>query len=132
MDTPREVPDSAMPPDTIVTQALCKRHATSVRLRLHLTEVGPWRDACVLTGVLLFRRVSARRQFQARCGGTPDEHAVETINLVLAEIGCLACWDSSAFTAAIACLRKGASYVSDIIHGRLADPDFPLDGTEPT
>lgn len=87
--------------------------------------------AVVLANALMFRRVSARRRFQARCGGKVEDRGVSTINLVLAEIGCLACWDQSSFTAAIACLRRPDPYAADVIHGRVVDPDFPLDGSEP-
>lgn len=79
---------------------MCQTEAIIGRLRI--PEAGPWRAAVVFINAELAKRAMADDRVTARTGGD-----INAMTLVLAEIGCLGCWDPPGFDAAVESARVG-------------------------
>ena len=97
---------------------MCRAHQAELVQRLRIPESGPWRVAIIVTQIRLFQTATACDRVWQRCGLTESgERDVADLSLVLAEIGCLACFDRSAFQETVDLIRThGLSHVAQLSH----------------
>jgi len=99
--------------------------------RLKVGEDGPWQVALITMQILCFTWATTNPSFNKRLQGAPgdaDEHAhPRDMNLVLAEIGCLACFDGEGYDRASILCRRDLSRAAKIAQGKEKDPDWPID-----
>lgn len=89
--------------------------------KLAMTPDQPWRSRMIVVQILLFQLTSADERFQKRLGESAD-----SMGLVLAEIGCLACWNEANYLRACRIIRRGFEHAAKVTQGRASDPDFPV------
>jgi hypothetical protein len=112
---------------------LCPKHQRKLVEALKIGPEGPWQSTLAVANIMLFQAAIAGKVVWGRCSKDEKGHArTEDLSLVLAEIGCLACFDSLAWSRIIRLHRKYSSIgISRIIHGKLKDPDWPYLDTNP-
>lgn len=115
--------DSSAHVPHIVVPDLCDPHKHELIVRrLRVPRTGPWRATIVVAQVLLAQRGMSSRRIHRRIGGDPQQYSV-----VLAEIGCLACWDKDGFRRVVRVLRRGLSHAGAVSQLRAEDPDWSLE-----
>lgn len=123
-----------LPEPAVMVPSLCAPHMHELVVqRLRIPESGPWQTRMVIAQMLLFQWTATDPRFWQRCGRTKDERDVAAMNLVLAEIGCLACWSSRGFQTIWQMMRddlEGAIAASK--RGDWAMPFFPKSAEDPT
>lgn len=108
--------------DQVMIPDLCYVHTYDlVRTQLKLSPDDPWRVYVACSQVLLFQGASADARVWDRAGGS-----VENLSLVLAEIGCLACWDVSLYLRVVKLAKKGLEHMSAVSQGKIADEGFDM------
>lgn len=112
------------PDDAVMIPDLCERHLSDlVRRRLRMHDHEPWRAAVVVAQLLLFTWTTGDRRFLAR-----TEERTENFSLVLAEIGCLACFDRAAYGRVCRLMRKlGVDGAARVAQQKASDPDWPIE-----
>jgi hypothetical protein len=76
---------------SVMIPDLCEHHLHELVVRrLKLRESDEWRSRVVIAQLLLFQWTATDPRFWRRCGRTTKERDTGAMNLVLAEIGCLA------------------------------------------
>lgn len=115
-----ELPESA-----VRVPAMCYKHRNDLIVhQLQIREDGPWMAIESIAGIALFQAVAADGRVWKRAGGKQ-----ENLSLVLAEIGCPACWIPDEYQRVVRLLKKGISHASAVLQRRVKDPDWPhLDG----
>lgn len=108
---------------TVVVPAFCERHRRDLVVRrLKLTPTDAWREHESTGQLLMLKGLLAHDHvLHARSEGT-----TENLTMVLAEIGCLACWRPRMYQRVYRVLLKGLNHAKAIISGDVADPEFPL------
>lgn len=95
----------------IVVPRLCQRHEHDLVVQqLRLSPNDDWRSHMVLALILLFQATTATDRFRKRCGGdrdAGDDADVAAMNIVLSEIGCLACWNGAVYRLVLSVFRRG-------------------------
>jgi hypothetical protein len=100
---------------------LCYRHQYDlVRRRLHLEETDPWRAAIIEAQMLLLQAALVHPSVQARSEGNPLN-----LSIVLAEIGCLACFLPQDYRTAVVLIKDPNVKTGDLIYRRAKDPRWP-------
>lgn len=108
---------------TVCVPALCVKHQRVVIDRLRIPKHGPWNAALMIVNLLLFGRVIADDRITERIGDAEGVEFASTASLVLAEIGCLACFQGDAVYQAIKLIkRKGLKHAADVSRGEIAHP----------
>ena len=113
--------DGERPAPAVHIQNLCPRHRHDLivrRLRIKPNE--PWLVVEVTAQILLFQRAAASPKIHARTEGD-----AENLSLVLAELGCLACWDRDGYNRAVLLLRKGVDHAAAVARMEREDPIWP-------
>lgn len=114
-----------MQPETAVcVPALCMSHQRMTVDRLHIPESGPWQAAIVIVNVLLFGRAIADDRVVRRIGtNLKGVEFASTASLVLAEIGCLGCFDRDATDRAINLIKaRGLQHAAEVARGVITHP----------
>jgi hypothetical protein len=112
----------AIPKDAIHVPALCQKHNSAVVSRLRIPESGPWQAAIAINQVFLFQAATENPIVWQRCGQTDEGRETKDLSLVLAEIGCLACFLPEKFERVIGLIkRKGLNEAARI--SRIPPPD---------
>jgi hypothetical protein len=94
-------------------EILCRRHEHELIVHdLEIPESGPWKPAMLYAQMLLFSKVAGDPRVVARIDG--DDH---NLSLVLAEIGCMACFAPDVYERAVRVLRKGLSHAARVVVG---------------
>lgn len=103
---------------------LCDPHQSNlIRWRLRMTESDPWQMAVLTCSMLVWRRAINTPTVWKRAGGEAD-----ALSVVLAEIGCLACYDWQAYEDAVDVIRShGWRFGFDVVMGREVHSLFPID-----
>lgn len=83
-----------------------------------------WRATDFVAKLLLFQGTTADERFQARIGGDFKANA----NVVLAEIGCLACFSPELYERVCRVMAKGLSHAAAVTQGKIADEGFDMTG----
>lgn len=84
---------------------LCQRHEHDlVVAQLRLKPEDTWRAHYVVAQILMFQGLSATERFRRRVG---PEGGVAAMNIVLAEIGCPACWNGALYRLVVQLFKKG-------------------------
>lgn len=79
----------------VMAPDLCAAHQHDALVhRLHITEAGPWQITLVGLSILLSQAAFQDRRVQRRTAGQ-----LEDFSLILAEIGCLACFMPASTTS---------------------------------
>jgi hypothetical protein len=101
---------------TIYVPNLCHSHQRELFNRLGISKFGPWRATMTVVNIRLFQVASANPKVQQRCAPAEDGTSdVRDLSLVLAEIGCLACFDRKAFNEAVQIVYKhGLSHLAQL------------------
>lgn len=98
---------------TIAIPQLCREHQLQIVQHLGIGEDGPWRVTIVVMNMLLFQAATENDMVWARCSLLPDgsrDH--DDLSLVLAEIGCLACFQPGKLENALRITaQKGLTYI---------------------
>lgn len=117
----------------VMIPSYCESHLYELLvLRLGIPESGPWQSRTVISQMLLFQWVCVDPRFWRRCGNEECERDTHAMNIVLAEIGCLACFAPKGFRvvwqmmrgdldAAIGASKRGdwaSSYFPPIVDGK--------------
>jgi hypothetical protein len=109
---------------------LCARHQRVVVQRLKLPPDSWWQLALAATTLTCFRAATFDPRFQKRTEGDPAG-----MSIVLAEIGCLGCWQPRAIEVAVSIMKRDGAWLPlfELAHGakRLTDPLWPLDWVLP-
>jgi hypothetical protein len=104
---------------------LCAKHQRAVVQRLKLAPDSWWQGALMATQLACFRATSLDPRFIKRTEGD-----IAAMSIVLAEIGCLGCWQPRAIEVSISIMRRDGDYIHlfDLAYGtkRLTDPLWPL------
>jgi len=116
----------------IMVPSLCDRHLHELVIRrLKMPESGPWRSRVVIAQILLFQWTATDPRFWKRCGKTQDERDVAAMNIVVAEIGCLACWSPRGFRVIWNMMRDDLdAAVAASKRGNWALPYFPVEDAD--
>jgi hypothetical protein len=113
---------SELPAGTVVSPPLCQWHQHDLVVhRLKIPESGPWVVAFVTMQILLFTWVTSDVRVYRRTRGE-----LADMSLVLAELGCLACYDGEGYDRATILLRRDASLAAKVAQGKATDPDWPI------
>lgn len=103
---------------------LCNKHQRAIVQRLKLPPDSWWQGAIMAAQLACFRATSFDPRFQKRTEG--DAHAM---SIMLAEIGCLGCWQPRAIEVSVSIMKRDKDYIHlfDLAFGtkRLTDPLWP-------
>lgn len=88
--------------------------------RLAIPESGPWRVAIVVSQVLIFQQITARKDFMARC-----DRKIENATLILAEYGCPGCAFPEELLRVGRIMVKGLDHAAAVSQGKVKDPEHP-------
>ena len=116
--SPSEKPADDRP--EIVVPTMCERHRYDLLVRR--MKLGPddsWMVYDLTMQILLFQAASADPRIHARTGGDSRQ-----LSLVLAEIGCLACWERKYYRKAMVIMRKGIEHAAKVAQGKRHDADW--------
>lgn len=106
---------------TVVVPALCKDHQhDAIVHRLGITIDGPWQVTLAGIGLLMSQACFADDRIQKRTGGD-----LATMSLVLAEIGCPACYLPDMYRKACRVMRGGYVHGFDVAFGKATDAAWP-------
>jgi hypothetical protein len=106
---------------TVVVPVTCERHRYDFLVRrMHIGPEDPRLAAEVTLQLLLFRLTVADPRIVARAGG--DSY---NLSLVLAELGCMACWSQAYYRLAYRCCQKGIEHAAAVARGEVAERGFP-------
>lgn len=100
---------------------VCREHQRKMCERLRIGPDDPWLASLVTLQLLLFRAAMHDEGITKRVGGD-----TESISLVLAELGCLACARHDDFRRALIVMRKGGMYAAQVARGEVYDADFGI------
>lgn len=101
---------------------LCQKHQRDLVRKLHMSDRDPWRVAMTVTQIMLFTWTTADVGFHRRTEG----HTAN-FNIVLAEIGCLACRSHDGFARAIRLIReRGMSHAAAVSRNEIVDELWPI------
>jgi hypothetical protein len=91
--------DKQLPTNSVMVPDLCDRHLHELVVRrLKLAPSDGWRAKVIIAQILLFQWTATDPRFWRRCGKTVEERDRQAMNIVLAEIGCLACYSPRGFS----------------------------------
>jgi hypothetical protein len=104
---------------------LCDRHQRVVVQRLKLAPDSWWQMALAAATMACFRAATFDPRFIKRTEGE-----TAAMSIVLAEIGCLGCWQPRAIEVAVSIMKRDGGYLHlfELAHGakRLTDPLWPF------
>lgn len=107
---------------------LCQQHRRDLVVRLDIPETGPWLATMVTGQILLFQTAARSDVIWQRCSkvaGT-DQRDANDLSLVLAEIGCLACYRPDWFDMVIRLIdTEGLHFAAQVAQAKKSHPDFP-------
>jgi hypothetical protein len=111
----------------IAVPVTCEKHRYDFLVtRLHLGPDDPRLVQEVTLQILLFRQLAADPRIAARCTQTAGKAEAKDLSLVLAELGCMACYEPRYYRRACAVIQKGFPHASLVARGLAADlPHFP-------
>lgn len=110
----------------VVVPELCKKHQRDLIVRrLKVPESGPWQGTLAAAQLLLFNRAAADPRIVARA-----EQSTENLTLVLAEVGCLACYLPEWYRRSITVLRRGLGHAIAVAYGKDEDPEWPKEAPD--
>lgn len=91
----------------ITVPQLCRFHQQRLVRKLAIGPEGPWGTAIVIANILLFQAATENERVWQRCGTLENGRADESaLSLVLAEIGCLACFQREKFSAVLRLMKQ--------------------------
>lgn len=100
----------------------CERHRYDFLVtRLHLGPDDPRLVQEVTLQILLFRQLAGDPRTTARCTQTAGKAESKDLSLVLAELGCMACYEPRYYRRACAVIQKGFPHASLVARGLAAD-----------
>jgi hypothetical protein len=106
---------------TVVVPITCERHRYDFLVRrMHIGPNDPRIAAEVTLSLLLFRLTVSDPRIVARADG--DSY---NLSLVLAELGCMACWSQEYYRRAYRCCQKGIEHAAAVARGDKAEQGFP-------
>ena len=107
-----------MKDSTVFLPDMCRAHQAELVNRLRIPESGPWQSTLVIMNIRLFQAATANPKVWERCSVVDDGKRDESdLTLVLAEIGCLACFDRHTYGETLSLMRtKGVSHVAKLTH----------------
>lgn len=102
--------------------SMCKRHQCEVVDRLGIPETGPWQVTIMAVNLACFRAISVDPSFRRR---TDEDPAMWSI--VLAEVGCMACYAARAFDLALQILQADGDWkpLFGAAFGKTRHPSWP-------
>ena len=105
----------------IYIKNICKKHQEILLInKLHLTAKDPYMATQFIAELLLFQgSLMGDSRVHKRTGGDMGQ-----MNLVLAEIGCLACFDRDLFKRVVGVMRKGLTHAAQVSQGKANDREF--------
>lgn len=110
-----------------VIPTLCERHRAELVHGLAIPESGPWQTAIIVASILLFQASTADDRVWQRCTLLENgDRDANDLSLVLAEIGCLACFKPESFGQLLGIMQKhGITYAAELSRGTRVDPEWP-------
>ena len=113
--------------NAIVLPSLCEAHQALILHNLRMGPTEPWKAALVVANLMLFQITSAGDVMWQRAkredGETPTS---ADVSLVLAEMGCLACFSHKNLERVLTIFRKhGLQGAAKISQGQLESPHWP-------
>jgi hypothetical protein len=110
------------PQPQVMVQRFCTKHERDVVRRLKLQPTDPWQATMTVVQILLFTWTTADPGFHRRTAGD-----AANMSLVLAEIGCLACYQHDGYVRAIGLIReRGLSHAAAVSRHDAADELWPI------
>jgi hypothetical protein len=115
--------EPATPKPTTMLPLMCEKHRRDLLVnRLKLGPTSSWLAHELTAQILLFQWLAGDKRIWARANGN-----AENLSLVLAEIGCMACWDRAAYGRVYRLLQKvGLTIAAKIAQGKLVHDDWPI------
>lgn len=112
---------------TVVVPQLCQKHQRALIQRLMIPESGPWRVAIITAQIMMFQAAVANDVVWQRCSALADgQPNSEDLSLVLAEIGCLACFEREGWLRVLRIMgTKGIRYAAQVAQKQIEDADWP-------
>jgi hypothetical protein len=107
-------------PEVVIPQ-MCQRHQRELFRKLKLGGQDTWRASLILCQILLFGWVQTDRRVYLRTAGN-----IEDMTAVLAEIGCLACFDRDGFSRAARMMKEDEHHAAQVSMGKEEDPHWPI------
>ena len=106
---------------TIVVPSLCNDHRHKMLVHdLQIPPTGPWQVAELTATILLFQAAAQDERISRRA-----ENEASNLSLILAEVGCLACFEPKWYDLMVALLKKGVSRAAKVAQFKERDPDWP-------
>lgn len=109
----------------VVVNRFCERHESDIlHHRLKVPESGPWVATLVTMQLLMLNWLMTDKRIYARS----ENGRVEDLTLVLAEVGCMACYDNDGYNRALSLFRVGGlDYAARVAQGKASDRRWPID-----
>ena len=106
----------------VMLQPICNRHGAALMHALKLRESDPWLAHYVTAQILLFGMATADARIHKRAPELGD------MSVVLAEIGCLACFLPGSMARVIRIFgRGGLDHAAKVAQGKATDPEYIFD-----
>jgi hypothetical protein len=117
MSEASESSPSGIPANAVMVPKFCEYHQHDLVVRrLKLSESDAWMVSMLTVQILCFTWATADPRINARLPKESSEPS--DLSLILAEVGCLACFDGEGYDRAAMLVRRGLPHAVDVAHGR--------------